>query len=242
MSLCTVKFKAAAIGKETAMNVLLPNKGRGPFPVMYLLHGLSDDYSTWLRLTRIEWHVWELPLMVVMPDGDRSFYANSAQCGAYEDHIMKDVIGYVERTFPASRKRRGRAIAGLSMGGYGAMMLGLKYARKFSVICSHSSAFRPDQLLANSPDGRLLYPVMRRKEYDCRALARAVAAKGPRPAVKIDCGTDDYLIEMNRAFHAYLGRIGFPHHYTEYPGVHNWNYWETHIQETIAFVMKHVKV
>ena len=126
MSLCTVHFRGKSIGKQTAMNVILPDEGKGPFPVLYLLHGCGDDYTTWLRRTSIERYLANKKLIVVMVDGGLSFYVNSEQFGAYEDHLIKDIVGYVQRTFPASPLKKHRAIAGLSMGGFGAMLLGLK--------------------------------------------------------------------------------------------------------------------
>ena len=143
MALCEVRFRGQSIEKQTGMNVILPD-GEGPFPVLYLLHGLSDDYTIWHRRTSIERYVEAQPLIVVMPDGHRSFYCNDPRPGglAYEDHIVTDVVDVVERTFPVIADRGARAIAGLSMGGYGAIMLGLRHPDVFSVACSHSGAMR----------------------------------------------------------------------------------------------------
>lgn len=100
MALCSVQFPGGSIQKASGMNVILP-EGDGPFPVLYLLHGLSDDYTIWSRRTSIERYVAELPLVVVMPDGHRSFYCNDPRPGgcAYEDHVVMDVVGFVDRTF-----------------------------------------------------------------------------------------------------------------------------------------------
>jgi putative tributyrin esterase len=128
MAWCDLHFRGTAVLKHTNMYVILP-EGEGPFPVLYLLHGLSDDYSVWMRRTRIEVYAEKYPLIIVMPDGHRSWYVNDPRLGglAYEDLIVKDVVGLVDRTFPTVRSREGRAVAGLSMGGYGAIMLGLRH-------------------------------------------------------------------------------------------------------------------
>ncbi len=241
MSLCTLEFRSQSIGKETAMRVILPKSGKGPFPVLYLLHGLSDDSSVWQRATRIEWRAGDLPLIVVMPDGARSFYINSAAGGAYEDFIVKDVVGIVDRTFPTIRQRTGRAISGLSMGGYGAMMLGLKHPEKFSVISAHSSAFGPSKLKIEDPDIQAYWGELSKREYNCKHLASAVKTGRRKMHIRFDCGKQDFLIGTNRHLHRHMERIGLEHEYDEFPGEHNWDYWEEHIPDTLRFTMKHLK-
>ncbi len=99
MALCTLSWKSAVLGKMTTTQVLLPDGKAGPFPVLYLLHGLSDDASTWVRRSRIEVYVKDLPLVVVMPDGYRGFYTNNAEGPAYARHIGEELPGLIERTF-----------------------------------------------------------------------------------------------------------------------------------------------
>ena len=242
MSLCNVSFRGESIGKACGMNVMLPDEGDGPFAVLYLLHGLSDDYTIWQRRTSVERYAADHGLIVVTPDGHRSFYCNDPRPGgmAYEDHIVKDVVGFVDKWFPTVPQRRGRAIAGLSMGGYGSMMLALRHPDMFAAVSSHSSAFGfaheqrgragIDDLAAALPEG----------EYDCFTLAEKLQAAGGDLAIRFDCGTEDGLLEGNRAFHAHLDAIGVAHGYAEYPGEHNWAYWDEHVQETLAFVAGHV--
>jgi putative tributyrin esterase len=240
MALCELHFRSAALGKQEAMNVIIPD-GKGPFPVLYLLHGLSDDYTIWQRRTSIERYVAGLPLIVVMPDGGRSFYCNVSDEARYEDHIVRDVVDVVDRTFKTRCSARSRAIAGSSMGGYGAIMLTLRHPDVFSVAASHSAAifFGHDDL--KDPDRneyvnklvRLLPP----RKYDCYNLATKLKKKGKMPALRLDCGTKDFLIEHNRNFHAYLNKIRVPHVYEEFPGLHEWDYWDEHICQTLDFVM-----
>ena len=143
MAIARIGFFGESIGKQTNMTVILPEgvEREGPYPVLYLLHGLSDDDSIWTRRTSLERYVSGLPLVVVMPDGGRGFYTDAVEGPAYESHIIKDVVGLVERFFPVVRSREGRAIEGLSMGGYGAMKLALKYPQMFASVVAHSSAF-----------------------------------------------------------------------------------------------------
>jgi len=125
------------------MNVIFPEIGVGepPFPVFYLLHGLSDDHTSWARRTSIERYVAPLPLIVVMPDGGRGFYCDAVEGPAYERHVIEDVIGFVDRTCQTIPERKGRVIGGLSMGGYGALKLALKFPHLFCSAVAHSSAF-----------------------------------------------------------------------------------------------------
>ena len=140
MAFCEMHFFGASIGKQSSMCVIVP-EGEGPFPVLYLLHGLSDDHTIWHRRTSIERYVDGRRLIVVMPDGHRSFYCNDERPGglAYEDHITQDVVGFVDRTFKTIPHRGARAIAGLSMGGYGAIVLSLRHPNLFSAASSHSA-------------------------------------------------------------------------------------------------------
>ncbi|NLF32630.1 MAG: esterase family protein [Planctomycetes bacterium] len=223
------------------MNVILPDAPRGRLPVLVLLHGLSDDYTAWQRYTRLEKHAERRALIIAMPDGARSFYVNSPAAGAYEDCIVKDVLGTVERLFPAVGRREGRAIAGLSMGGFGAMLLGLKHPGRFAAISSHSGAFVTPERLRERPMLEPLVPALVRRENDCRAAAKAVAEGRRRPAIRFDCGVDDGLLDANRAFHAHLDRVGLDHEYHEYPGAHTWDYWDRHIVETLDFVAGHTR-
>lgn len=246
MAVMHCEFFGHAIEKMSGCVVVVPEgQGRGPFPVLYLLHGLSDDHTAWSRRTSIERYVEGKPLIVVMPDGHRSFYINGAPPGglAYEDHIVKDVVGFVDRTFHTRHARDGRALAGLSMGGYGSLMLALRHPDVFCCASSHSAAlyFGHFSDAEQSPWALLLGPHTTGGPYDCFALAQQRAAQKTRPALRLDCGTEDHLISANRQFHEHLEQIHYPHEYREYPGAHTWAYWDAHVIESIDFAMEHVR-
>jgi len=243
MPLLQVRYPSQALQKACSMHIILPEKesSNGLYPVCYLLGGLGDDDSIWERRTRIEWYVRELPLIVVMPHGDRGFYTDWVEGPAHERHIIQDVIGFVERFLPVRKERQGRVIGGLSMGGYGALKLGLKYPQLFGSIAAHSSACHvghayPPQM----PEERrnLLLPIFgphpEGSDNDLFALAERID-RSLLPAIRFDCGVDDGLLEGNRAFHRHLERLDIPHEYAEYPGAHTWDYWDVHVQEAIAF-------
>ncbi len=142
MAFATLNFQSPALSKACSMTVIVPERtvGTPPFPVFYLLHGLSDDHTSWSRRTSIERHVADLPLIIVMPDGGRGFYCDAVDGPAYERHLLEDVMGFVDRTFHTIAARQGRVIGGLSMGGYGAIKLALKFPQFFCSAVSHSAA------------------------------------------------------------------------------------------------------
>jgi S-formylglutathione hydrolase FrmB len=241
MAVCTLHFHGEAIQKASSMNVIFPHRSdvQGPFPVLYLLHGLSDDHTIWCRRTSLERYVRELPLVIVMPDGGRSFYTDAAEGLAYEQHIMRDVIGFVERTFNVRADREGRAIGGLSMGGYGSMKLALKYPQIFGSVVAHSGVYDMRHMIgpdsAPRPERRRIFGDDAVGDSNDVFMLAERLDPAQTPRIRFDCGVDDGLIEQNRALHAHLQSLGIAHAYAEYPGAHTWDYWDEHIQEAIAF-------
>jgi putative tributyrin esterase len=241
MAFCELRYFSPSLGKQTAANVLLPEGKNGPFPVYYLLHGLSDDHTAWHRRSSIERYVLDLPLIVVMPDGGRSFYCDALEGPAYESSIIKDLIPYIDSIFPTRAERSGRSIGGLSMGGYGATKLAMQYSDLFISANSHSgalayshwpiteeNAFTREQrrIVGDNPVGG---------PNDCFSLATQRVLDSNRPALLLDCGTEDFLLDANRDFHTHLQTIGYDHTYREFAGEHNWNYWDEHIREALQF-------
>ena len=242
MAFATIQYSSRSLQKASAFNIIFPDDPRigRPWSVFYLLHGLSDDYSIWARRTSIERYVEGLPLAVVMPDGGRGWYTNAVEGPAYEDDLVKDVVGLVDATFPVKAERSGRAIGGLSMGGYGAVKVGLKHHEMFASINSHSGAvaFLQDDLNKIQGIGpevtRIFGKSPKGGKDDPFALVETID-HGRIPPMRIDCGTEDFLLDQNRGFHAHLDSLRIPHEYQEYPGSHNWAYWDEHVREAIAF-------
>ncbi len=242
-------YFSSALGKATTCNVIFPENTAhsGPFPTLYLLHGLSDDYSAWQRRTSIERYVQTLPLIVVMPDGGRGWYARAHEGADYEGAIMDDCLGFVERTFRADARREARAIGGLSMGGYGALKLALQNPDKFISAHGHSSAFGfgHAQWRSEEPEfRRIIGPQASGGPLDLWKIADDAHAATPDalPALRIDCGTSDFLIEQNREFHAHLDELKIAHEYEEFAGAHDWAYWDKHIQSALRFHARHLGI
>jgi S-formylglutathione hydrolase FrmB len=246
MALIHAHFWSNALAKQTAFYALVPDHGRGPFPVFYLLHGLSDDHTIWLRRTRLDCYVNEMPLIVVMPDGYRSYYADHVEGPAYGKYMVEDVIGFAERTLPAIGKRSGRCIGGLSMGGYGALRLALAHPDLFVSANSHSGACyrsRMTGLLEDHELRRIFGRAKPRPDHDLEALALKIKRTGTTfPKLRIDCGTEDFLFQQNREFHAFLEKRRIAHEYAEFPGSHEWGYWDLHIREALSFHARALKL
>src|SRR5438105_3307717 len=241
MALCHLHYFSAALKKMTAATLILPEgEGmRGPFPAFYLLHGLSDDHTAWVRRTSIERYAQGLPFIVVMPDGGRGFYTDAREGFAYET-AMLDLIAYVDQTFRTDARREARVIGGLSMGGYGALKLALKHPDLFCSANSHSGALFAAHVPYDPANPitaefmRIFGPNARGGSDDLFALAEQIDRR-VLPALRIDCGMEDGLLDVNRRFHAHLDVLGIPHEYEEFPGGHTWDYWDRHAQEALAF-------
>ena len=243
MAICEFHLNQnTTLEKMTAFTAIVPADKPGPFPVLYLLHGLSDDHTAWTRRTSLERYVDGLPLIVILPNGERSFYTDAKEKAraAFETYIVQDLVGFVDRTFRTVPTREGRVVAGLSMGGYGAVKFALKHPDKFCAAVSHSGAvdFARGDFTRTDDWGQEWRPIMGSHPTggpdDIFALAETVD-RNILPALRLDCGTGDFLLGHNRALHQHLTALGLPHEYEEHPGEHSWVYWDNHIQDTLKF-------
>ncbi len=249
MAYCELKYFSKSLQKMMAANIILPEGDLSPpYSVFYLLHGLSDDHTAWMRRTSIERYVERLPMIVVMPDTGRGWYTDEAEGMAWESSIIMDLLPFVDKMFPTNSKREGRCIGGLSMGGYGAIKLALKHPNLFCSAVSHSGALGrghdpipQDGTEWNVYMTRVFGANPQGSENDIYELADRAVPTG-RPAIRIDCGLDDFLLLDNQRCHKYLTEIGYEHEYVEYPGEHNWPYWDIHVQEAIAFHCKNLGI
>ncbi|MBA2481092.1 MAG: prolyl oligopeptidase family serine peptidase [Planctomycetes bacterium] len=237
MAYLQINHFSAALSKMASLAVIVP-EGAGPFRAVYQLHGLSDDHTAWQRRTSIERYADRYGIIVAMPDGARSFYANAPDSpDRYEDHIL-ETVALVDRMFRTIDGPHARGIGGLSMGGYGAMKLGLKHPRVFGSIAAHSAcmdmrAYHRDRAF---PDLAHFFGPTFPKSEDVFALATASRrSRSARPRIRIDCGIADFLIDHNRRMHRHLDRLGIAHEYQEFPGEHNWEYWDQHIDQALRF-------
>jgi putative tributyrin esterase len=225
-TIATMEFPSAALGRQVTFSVILPEAGDGPFPVVYQLHGASDDHRAWLQRSNLVRHASGLPLIVVLPDGGLSFWADVHPLLRYETFVIDDLDRHVRRTFPV---RTGpAAIGGLSMGGYGAIRLALRHPERFSSVFAHSSRVPTRAELRNLAWAR----GADLDELDLEVIIeRADPARAPR--ISLDCGLADHLLGDSRRLHALLDRRGIVHDYAEYEGAHTWDYWDAHVPEAL---------
>src|SRR5258708_25214301 len=228
-------FHSGSLRRDMRYRVLFPRgyKNGGRFPVLYLLHGLYGDYLNWDTRTNLENYARNLDVLIVMPDADDYWYTNSASVpqDKFEDYIAKDLIPEVDDKYRTVRERHARAVAGLSMGGYGALKLGLKYAELFAFAGSLSGALNaPQNLDTLRPEFRVkLLEVFgnggsrQRAENDIFLLLNA-PSHTPRPYFYLACGTGDFFLDTNRSFTLQLSSRKLAYEYHETPGVHSWEY------------------
>ena len=249
MALVRCDFFSDALGLSTSMQVVLPQPaasqigmasatGDEPPPVLYLLHGLSDDCTTWTRRTSVERYAAELGLAVVMPQVARSFYLDGTHSGAYWEFVSEELPAVVQRFFRVSTAREDTFVAGLSMGGYGALLSGLRQPERFAAAASLSGALDIAELQADDAFGvfaHVLDQPAAGTSADLFALLDRVDPASA-PALYVRCGTEDALVGSNRRFSAAARERGFDVTDGFDPGDHEWGYWDRTIQDVLAWL------
>lgn len=247
-----VTFRSAALDREMPYRVLLPAgyaESARRYPVLYLLHGLDGRFTDWTTRTRLAAHVAALDLIVVTPEGANSWYVNwqGETSERWEDYLARDLIADVDARFRTDARREARFIAGLSMGGYGALRMGLKHPDLFSSAASLSGALNVTRLETYGWTEALRSEFVRafgppgsatRAANDVFELAKHVNRAG-LPTFYIDCGTADPFLPGNRELAAILQDRKVPYEYRETPGAHNWAYWDRQIVEVLRMLPRH---
>ena len=247
-------FYSDALALSTSMTVLLPQPtttqigltgqaGSEPPPVLYLLHGLSDDDTTWLRRTSIERYVAELGWAVVMPQVHRSFYADEAYGGRFWTFVSEELPALVSSFFRVSTARQDTFVAGLSMGGYGAMKLALRQPGRFAAAASLSGVLDLAPLVRAGGRWeqdpamfeRVLGPERALRPEDDLLQLVAGADSASTPALYACCGTEDELLGGNHAFARACDEAGVGLTTAWSPGEHDWAYWDKTIRDVLAF-------
>jgi putative tributyrin esterase len=227
---------AAGIGMEGADDA---GSARG-VPVLYLLHGLSDDCTIWERRTAIERYATEKGIAVVMPEVRRSFYSDEEVGEDYWTFVAEELPQLVASTFQVSTAREDTFVAGLSMGGFGAFKLALNHPDRFAAAASLSGAI---DLLSMDLGARDVS--LRPRIWGDRDLAGTAddliglvgtADPGALPALFLDCGTEDGLIEQNQRFIAAAEEHSVDLTSRLRPGAHTWDFWDRGIQDVLDWL------
>jgi len=253
MALLRVDFSSEALAVGTSMTVLLPERAstqiglvghdtEAPPPVLYLLHGLTDDDTAWTRYTSIERYAAARGLAVVMPQVHRSFYADEAHGSRFFTFLSEELPAVVSSFFRVSTRREDTFVAGLSMGGYGALKWALREPTRFAAAASLSGALdvagmqqhddRPHivELL-----GRVFGRPLAGTDDDLLHLV-AAAGDGALPRLLLRCGTEDPLLAANERFVAACREHNVDLDADFGPGAHEWGYWDTQIQAVLDWL------
>jgi S-formylglutathione hydrolase FrmB len=251
-SVATRSFVSEALGREMPYRVVLPagySNGQQRYPVLYLLHGWNGDETNWVKLTHLVEDAAKYPLIIVMPRAENSWYVNSATRPAdrFADYIATDLIADVDAHFRTIAAPHERAVAGLSMGGYGALLLTLKYAGIFGFAGSISGAFAGPsgvedvlpQLRASTDQAYGPPGSATRKDNDVDTL---IAAADPAavPYLFLECGTSDPLLSSNRLVVSELSAHKLAYEYHELPGAHTWSFWDNALPTLLQVVADHL--
>jgi S-formylglutathione hydrolase FrmB len=248
----TVQFKSELIGKVLPYETLLPRdyfKSNKRYPVLYLLHGLFGHHDDWITRTNLAEYAAGYDLIIVTPEGNDSWYIDSATVASdkYESYILRELIPDVDARYRTIKDRRARGVAGLSMGGYGALKYGLKHPDYFAFAGSMSGALDPANRNEEHPG--FAWDILRasitaafgppnspaRQANDLHQIARNLTAANiaSLPYLYFDCGLEDGFLPTNRELAEILIAKKIPHQYRQLPGGHNWGYWDRQVREVL---------
>ncbi|WP_372635559.1 alpha/beta hydrolase [Cohnella sp.] len=254
MATLNIHFFSQSLRREIPLTALVPmdspvhsapENSSGPLKTLYLLHGYSGTHTDWINFSRIRELSDRYRIAVIMPSGENHFYVDDEDRGAlYGEYLGRELVDFTRKLLPLSAAREDTFIGGLSMGGYGAIRNGYKYADRFGKIIALSSAIIPYNIANIEPgfkDGIADYGYYRSvfgdltrllgSDKDPEALVRRLTESGAElPSLYMACGTEDFLLDVNRRFHEFLVRERVDHTYRESPGAHTWDFWN----ETIA--------
>ncbi len=260
-----LKIQSKILGKEVRYTIYLPDDYETSsryYPVVYMLHGYTDNDIAWIQFGEANATADEgiaqreiPPMILVMPDGGVSWFINNYNDSVnYEDFFFKEFIPYIESHYRILTEKRYRAIAGLSMGGYGALVYALKHPDMFSSCVAFSAAVFTDKEIIDMQDdvwkkglglGNAFDPSLEGKDR----ITKQFKDNNPLYLFKtldinkiksvryyIDCGDNDFLYRGNSALHVLLRDLDIPHEYRVRGGIHSWVYWRSGLLNGLKFI------
>ena len=255
MAFLQIQFFSETLNVASTVNVILPEasqgigitaSGSGRLPrVLYLLHGYSDDHSIWMRRTSVERYAAGHNLAVIMPAVNHSFYCNEVYGERYWDYVSEELPRIMHGFLRLSDRPEDTYVAGLSMGGYGAMRLALTYPERFAAAGSFSGAVDIVEELKHLPPERIEGwkrvlgdpDKVAGSEADTMYLMRKNAKAPRRPRLYVSCGTADFLYPLHERFVPALKENGWDvTHYEKPDAVHEWGFWDEQIRAFIEFI------
>jgi putative tributyrin esterase len=247
-------LESKLMGRQMPYRVIFPANYQASekrYPVIYLLHGLSGNYKNWTEKTGLTKYATEYDFLIVTVEGENGWYSDSKvkPNSFYESYIIEELIPEVDKKFRTIANRNHRIIAGLSMGGYGAIKFGLKYPEKFVLVGSFSGALAATSI----KEGMALEWITKtigdafgpeesesRKANDIYQIVRNLSDEQIKklPFIYFDCGTEDFLFKDNQDFMKLVVEKRIKHEYRQKPGAHTWDYWDSQIQEFLKLAKK----
>ena len=261
MAYITVNMMSEALMRTVSVNVILPTDKfafpgmpeprRSDFPTLYLLHGVFGNHIDWVCGTRVQRWAEEKGLAVVMPAGENAFYLDHEATHAnYGDFVGRELPEAMRRMFPLSDRREDTFIAGLSMGGYGALRNGLKYHKTFGRVAAFSAALVYEGFEARTDDVPLfiesrsyaqdlfgdLSKVAESDKNPLWTAQRLAEAGADLPELYLSCGTEDSLYGVNVRARDELRALGFDVTWDEGPFGHEWDFWDQQVKRLIDWL------
>ena len=256
MALIELHFYSKALKQATSVNVILPEirkkeegvgRPEGTYKTLYLFHGLTDDHTSWMRKTSIERYANEYGIAVVMPEVRRSWYTDTAYGEKYLTFVSEELPAVCRSYFAGmSDKREDNYVAGLSMGGYGAMKVALTHPESFCGCASLSGSLditrknrpqNPEEWKALFGYDLKDFDELCDTEHDLYGLVKKNHAAGvPFPKLFLWCGTEDHLLAINQQMRDLLEELNIEHCYRESEGTHSWKWWDPRIQDALKFL------
>lgn len=254
----TRKLSSKLMGREIPYRVITPSNYAAAnetarYAVIYLLHGLTGHFDNWTDKTSLTEYASKHNFIIVTPEGNNGWYTDSVTTpnDKYESYIVKELIPEIDKTFRTIADRDHRAIAGLSMGGYGSIKFGMKYPEMFSLVGSFSGALGAAAFSEKSIGaiGKSLDAIYGPEESDARKandiflMVQQISAEKIKamPFFYVDCGTEDFLFKNNQDFVKLLVEKKVPHEFRQLPGGHNWVYWNSQVKEFLEVADKRLK-
>jgi len=257
MALLSVQLFSGALAMATTVQVILPDRQRtsdfdgsfgtprrGPIKALYLLHGMGDDQTIWCRRTSIERYVSDYNLAVIMPTTGLHWYTNIPSSQRWWTYVSRELPQLMADFFPQiSQAPEHTFAAGLSMGGYGALKLGLRGGGRFSRVASLSGALNMarDHEDPRNPVGAAFFRTIFGTNQEATGsfndlFTAAELLKENRPKVYMWCGTEDFLYRQNTMMRDHLTALGYDLTYEESPGDHQWKYWDEKIRRVLEWL------
>lgn len=266
MSRVLIDFCSQKLHMNTSVYVILPNTAvdflangvrrneNGELKVVWMLHGMGSDHTDWLRFTNLERYALARGVAVVCPSvNNQCFYSNMIKGLAYYDYIAEELPAFMKETFPQfSTRREDNYIAGMSMGGYGALRFGLSHPERYAGVgCLSAGNFLRMELPPQSDTDDFMTPFygVARNAFGTEKLIDALGSendlehlldeaikdKKELPQIRMYCGTEDFIKNISDQMSDYIlkkaNEYPIDFEYKTYPGVHDWNFWESHLEE-----------